>query len=128
MTFLVANCDDDRSYVGQMRKMLLHSALLAGALLNIASGAMAMPRESIFHEKLAIRADLECGPGWHITPWGGCRPNRPTVYYGSGLWPYRYDGYGDYSRPSTDGWHYGYGWYGDDYGQHDDNDNDDNED
>jgi len=34
------------------------------------------------------RVDYECGPGWHLNPWGHCRPNRPQGWGYRGGWGY----------------------------------------
>ena len=93
-----------------MRMSLIATALVLGGVA--ASAAQAMPMPDVAGQQQSspvVKVDYACGPGWHLTPWGHCRPNRAYVppRYG---WarrppppPYGYRE--SYYRP-----HY-YGWY-----------------
>lgn len=111
-----------------MKKILLQSVLFLAALSILGESVGAMPLANAPHETLVTNVDWQCGRGWHVTSWGGCRPNRPASYQYY-AWPYRDDDYGGYDWEPGHGWHHKYGWSDDndsqhgDYGQDDDDDN-----
>lgn len=110
-----------------MKWMLLQTALFLGALSIMGDNVGAMPLANAPHETPVTKADWQCGQGWHVTSWGGCRRNRPASYRYY-TWPYRYDEYGGYDWYPGYGWHHKYGWSDDDYSQHDDYGQDDDSD
>ncbi len=84
-----------------MRLHLMAAALVFGGLA--VSPAVAMPTGAglagVEKEAPVVLADYACGRGWHVTPWGECRPNGwrrgpPPRYWGH--------------RPPPPP--YGYGW------------------
>jgi hypothetical protein len=92
-----------------MRMSLIATALVLGGVAASAAQAMPMPAVAAQQTPSVVKVDYACGPGWHVTPWGHCRPNRAYLppRYG---WarrppppPYAYRE--SYYRP-----HY-YGWY-----------------
>ncbi|MCE4223501.1 hypothetical protein HCU64_07035 [Methylobacterium sp. C25] len=59
-----------------------------------------------------------CGPGFHRTPWGVCRPNAwGPRFYGPGVWGrphYGWHRWGGWGGPRRFGWHGGWhrgGWH-----------------
>jgi hypothetical protein len=71
-------------------------------LLAAAGSANAAPVvPNLEHSTNVIQVWGGCGPGWHPSRWGNCRPNRYGYYA-----PYRY-----YGRP----YYYGGGYYGGGY-------------
>jgi hypothetical protein len=71
-----------------MKLRAIAAALLIG--LPAVSAAEAMPVAPVEHGQLnkAVLIDYACGRGFHITPWGDCRPNwrrppppRPRYVY-----------------------------------------------
>src|SRR4029077_9983936 len=68
-----------------MNRILIASTLLAGCILGGAANAMPMPETSMpATAQKSILVDYACGPGWHLSQWGHCRPNywrrRPPSY------------------------------------------------
>jgi len=96
-----------------MRISVIATALILGGVA--ASAAQAMPAPApVDAAKMSevVKVDYACGRGWHMTPWGHCRPNRyappprdwnrrgpPPGWYG-----YRTD---HHYRPSYQGWYRG---------------------
>lgn len=95
-----------------MRKMLMKAAVLMAALLPWDGRAMAMPFDyALRASPEVIQADWRCGRGWHVTPWGACRPDR-RFSYGYSSWPYRYyDGYGAYGWSDERDWRRDHDWH-----------------
>ncbi|WP_146260130.1 GCG_CRPN prefix-to-repeats domain-containing protein [Rhizobium tubonense] len=61
-----------------MKKIVFASAILFGGLIATAAGAM--PATSIAQPAATsapgvVQVDYACGRGFHVTPWGHCRPN-----------------------------------------------------
>lgn len=71
-----------------MKTLSIAAALLAGSL-SIGT-AEAMPSGTINVQSNVTTVDYACGRGWHVTPWGACRPNRrrppAVVFYGGPRW------------------------------------------
>ncbi|MDE2363396.1 MAG: hypothetical protein KGM42_12020 [Hyphomicrobiales bacterium] len=67
-------------------KTICAAVLVSGAALAGVSQASAMPFGQAPAGGVAVeQAGWRCGPGWHITRWGRCVPNRPVYarpYYG----------------------------------------------
>lgn len=83
-----------------MRLSVITTAVLLGGLAVSSAQAMPTAVAPAHVEKNAavINVDYACGRGWHVTPWGECRPNgwrRPPPRY----W--------DDRRPARYGWHEG---------------------
>jgi hypothetical protein len=96
-----------------MRKSPLIAAVLMSAASLWGGSAMAMPLASSPHAPDVIRADWQCGQGWHVTSWGTCRPNRRLGYRYSS-WPYRYyDGYRAYGWTDDHDWRHDHDWHHD---------------
>jgi hypothetical protein len=94
----------------EMKSSLIATALVLAGLA--ASSAEAMPVAAgpagVGKEAPVVRIDYACGRGWHVTPWGECRPNRwrrpPPPYYWGHRPPPRY-GWGDYRPRYHRDWH-----------------------
>jgi hypothetical protein len=107
-------------------KKILFAIAVAGVSATAMTTAQAMPLDAPrdLNEPL-VQIDYKCGPGWHVNPWGHCRPNRRPPRYGYG---YGYgNGYDDAPpRRPRYGWRrpppveYGYrrapAFYGSPYG------------
>lgn len=96
-----------------MRRLLLNAAVLMSVLCLWGGEAGAMPFSRGLHAPDVIRADWQCGRGWHITSWGNCRPDRRPDYRFSS-WPYRYEGYRAYDWSEDHDWRHDRNWYNDD--------------
>ena len=82
-----------------MNRILIMSTMLAGCLLGGTANAMpALVTGITATEQKAVLVDYACGPGWHLTQWGHCRPNywQPAPRY-----TYHRSYYGLYGPP---GW------------------------
>ncbi|WP_420133824.1 GCG_CRPN prefix-to-repeats domain-containing protein [Rhodopseudomonas sp.] len=97
--------------------------MIAAVLMSMASlwagSAIAMPFGSSSHAPDLVRADWQCGRGWHVTSWGICRPDRRLGYRYSSS-PYRYDdGYSAYGWTADHDWphhhdgHHDHDWHHD---------------
>ncbi|MDQ2082682.1 hypothetical protein RA307_21045 [Xanthobacteraceae bacterium Astr-EGSB] len=96
-----------------MRNLLLKAAVLVGALSLWGGNALAAPLGRALNAPFVILADWQCGPGWHVTPWGECRLDHRFDYRYS-LWPYRYGGYRVYGWGDDHGWRHRHDWDDDD--------------
>lgn len=98
-----------------MRRLVIAAALVASGFA--ATAANAMPTVSFSKAPSSVvRVDYECGRGFHVTPWGECRPNRwrrpppPPPYWGHHRPAY----WGGYHRPPPPPpWHHHHRYYGD---------------
>ncbi|HEY0121457.1 MAG TPA: hypothetical protein VGC14_06820 [Rhizobium sp.] len=82
-----------------MRLSVIAIAAVLGGLAVSSAEAMPVPAVGTVAAAPVVKVDYACGRGWHLTPWGECRPNRrgpPRGYYGWG------------NRPPPPPW----GWHG----------------
>ena len=89
-----------------MKKILLALAV-AGVSATAMTTAQAMPLDAPRGVNAPlVQIDYQCGPGWHVNPWGHCRPNRRPNRYGYGYGNgYGYgSGYDDAPRRPRYGW------------------------
>ena len=65
---------------------IVAAAALLGSLVIGASAAQAMPLAPASDGATApiIKVEGGCGPGWHRTPYGNCRPNGGAVIVAPG--------------------------------------------
>jgi len=101
---LVAGRDDDGSPEGQMKKILLQTALVVASLPVLADMAAAMPRARVARDAVVMTVDWRCGPGWRVTAWGDCRPHRRHTYEFDEAWPRDYGAYAGYAWHSDHHW------------------------
>jgi hypothetical protein len=91
-----------------MNRILITSTLLAACLLGGTANAMPTARAGMAAtEQKPVLVDYACGRGWHLTPWGHCRPNywQPApsdAYHRSYYDMYGPPGWGDRGPPP--GW------------------------
>ncbi|TAU79598.1 hypothetical protein ELI41_32030 (plasmid) [Rhizobium leguminosarum] len=104
-----------------MKIISLAAALLAGSLS--VGAAHAMPNGTPTVQSNVVNVDYECGRGWHVTPWGDCKPNRwrrpppPEVFFGGPQPPWGWDEpHRGWDRPR---WRDERAWRGDDRGWRD---------
>jgi hypothetical protein len=92
-----------------MKLSVIVAAFLFGGLAATSVDAMPIAAPAIAEQASpVVKVDYACGRGWHLTPWGACRPNewrRPPPRYWGHRPPPPY-GWG-YYRPRHYGWYYG---------------------
>src|SRR5262245_35236467 len=67
----------NKKEVFEMKISVIATALVLGGAA--VSTAQAMPSPAPVDTAKAsqiVHVDYACGRGWHLTPWGHCRPNR----------------------------------------------------
>lgn len=81
---------------------LFASILLAAGTMTSAASALPVPPAPKVPGAIT-QVGWACGPGWHLTPWGNCAPNRPFYRpwgYWGGYWgPPRFFAPRPYWRP-----------------------------
>lgn len=67
----------------QMRRLILSAACIVTGLFATGVNAMPAGKHSAPDTSLIQKVDYACGRGYHLSPRGFCRPNRPPPgYYG----------------------------------------------
>lgn len=94
-----------------MRLSVIVTALALGGFAASAAQAMPAPAIDAGSPSSVVKVDYACGPGWHVTPYGHCRPNAryrpapPPPYWGHRPPPWAWGGYHPHGyRPYNDGW------------------------
>jgi hypothetical protein len=96
-----------------MRMSVFATALVLGGVGVSAAQAMPMPAVGAQQLSPVVNVAYPCGPGWHLSRYGRCVPNRVYAeprYYG-------YYGYRGYRGPPPYAWgprpyYRPRGWYG----------------
>lgn len=93
-----------------MKLSVIVTALALGGLAASAAQAMPAPAVDRGAPSSVVNIDYACGRGWHVTPWGHCRPNEryappPPRYWGHRPPEWARDEYRPREyRPYYDGW------------------------